>query len=98
MFMNKDQKIEELRQKIDMLEAQKQSLQEELYKVEVAFQEFKSQYSSVMLDMSAQLSSLSESVRSLRSELAVLTSAETEPEPVVTEQVKEEASASDFVL
>ena len=96
--MNKDQKIEELRQKIDMLEAQKQSLQEELYKVEVAFQEFKSQYSSVMLDMSAQLSSLSESIRSLRSELAVLTSAETEPEPVVTEQVKEEASASDFVL
>ena len=96
--MNKDQKIEELRQKIDMLEAQKQSLQEELYKVEVAFQEFKSQYSSVMLDMSAQLSSLSESIRSLRSELAILTSAETEPEPVVTEQVKEEASASDFVL
>ncbi len=96
--MNKDQKIEELRQKIDMLEAQKQRLQEELYKVEVAFQEFKSQYSSVMLDMSAQLSSLSESIRSLRSELAVLTSAETEPEPVVTEQVKEEASASDFVL
>ena len=53
--MNKDQKIEELRQKIDMLEAQKQSLQEELYKVEVAFQEFKSQYSSMMLDMSISL-------------------------------------------
>ena len=96
--MNKDQKIEELRQKIDLLEAQKQSLQEELYKAEAAFQDFKSQYSSVMLDMSAQLSSLSDSIRSLRSELATLTSVETEPEPVVTEQVKEEASASDFVL
>ena len=97
--MNKDQKIEELRQKIDMLEAQKQSLQEELYKVEVAFQDFKSHYSSVMLDMSAQLSSLSDSIRSLRSELATLTSVETEPEPVVvTEQVKDETSTSDFVL
>ena len=90
--MNKDQKIYELQQKIDLLEAQKQSLQEELYKVEVAFQEFKSQYSSVMLDMSAQLSSLSESIRSLRSELAVLTSAETEPEPVVTDPVYETCS------
>ncbi len=96
--MNKDQKILELQQKIELLETQKHGLQEELYKVEVCFQQFKSQYSSVMSDMSAKLSSLSESINSLRNELTILTSAETEPEPVVTEQVKEETSASDFVF
>jgi uncharacterized membrane protein len=96
--MNKDQKIYELQQKIDLLETQKQSLQEQLNKVGYEFHDFKSKYTYVMSEMSTQLSSLSESIRSLRNELTILTSAETEPEPVVTEQVKEEASASDFVL
>ena len=96
--MNKDQKIYELQQKIDLLETQKQSLQKELYEVEVSFQQFKSQCSSVISELENQLTSLSDSIMSLRNELTVLTTAETDPEPVVTEQVKEEASASDFVL
>lgn len=90
--MNKDQKIYELQQKIELLESQKQGLKEQLNKIESSFYEFKTQYTSVMLDLSSQLSFLSESVNSLRNELTVLTTAETEPEPVVTEPVYETCS------
>lgn len=90
--MNKDQKIYELQQKIELLESQKQGLKEQLNKIESSFYEFKTQYTSVMLDLSTQLSSLSESIRSLRNELTILTSAETEPEPVVTDPVYETCS------
>jgi len=90
--MNKDQKILELQQKIDLLETQKQSLQEQLNKVGYEFHDFKSKYTYVMSEMSTQLSSLSESIRSLRNELTILTSAETEPEPVVTDPVYETCS------
>ena len=90
--MNKDQKIYELQQKIELLESQKQGLKEQLNKIESSFYEFKTQYTSVMLDLSSQLSSLSESIRSLRNELTILTSAETEPEPVVTDPVYETCS------
>ncbi|MCR5246902.1 MAG: DUF2339 domain-containing protein [Paludibacteraceae bacterium] len=90
--MNKDQKIYELQQKIELLESQKQSLQEELYKVEVSFQQFKSQCSSVISELEKQLTSLSDSIMSLRNELTVLTTAETEPEPVVTDPVYETCS------
>lgn len=90
--MNKDQKIYELQQKIELLESQKQSLQEELYKVEVYFQQFKSQCSSVISELEKQLTSLSDSIMSLRNELTILTTAETEPEPVVTEPVYETCS------
>ncbi|MEE1177630.1 MAG: DUF2339 domain-containing protein [Paludibacteraceae bacterium] len=45
-----------------------------------------------MSEMSTQLSSLSESINSLRNELTVLTTAETEPEPVVTDPVYETCS------
>ena len=90
--MNKDQKIYELQQKIDLLETQKQSLQKELYKVEVSFQQFKSQCSSVISELEKQLTSLSDSIMSLRNELTVLTTAETEPEPVVTDPVYETCS------
>ena len=90
--MNKDQKIYELQQKIELLESQKQSLQEELYKVEASFQQFKSQCSSVISELEKQLTSLSDSIMSLRNELTVLTTAETEPEPVVTEPVYETCS------
>ncbi len=83
--MNKDQKIYELQQKIELLESQKQGLKEQLNKIESSFHEFKTQYTSVMLDLSSQLSFLSESVNSLRNELTILTTAETEPEPVVTD-------------
>ncbi|MDD5997856.1 MAG: DUF2339 domain-containing protein [Bacteroidales bacterium] len=90
--MNKDQKIYELQQKIDLLETQKQSLQEQLNKVGYEFHDFKSKYTYVMSEMSTQLSSLSESINSLRNELTVLTTAETEPEPVVTDPVYETCS------
>ena len=90
--MNKDQKIYELQQKIELLESQKQGLKEQLNKIESSFYEFKTQYTSVMLDLSSQLSFLSESVNSLRNELTILTTAETEPEPVVTEPVYETCS------
>ena len=90
--MNKDQKIYELQQKIELLESQKQSLQEQLNKVGYEFHDFKSKYTYVMSEMSTQLSSLSESIRSLRNELTILTSAETEPEPVVTDPVYETCS------
>lgn len=90
--MNKDQKILELQQKIQLLETQKQGLKEQLNKIESSFHEFKAQYTSVMLNMSAQLSSLSESINSLRNELTILTSSEKEPEPVVTEPVYETCS------
>ena len=90
--MNKDQKIYELQQKIELLETQKQSLQEQLNKVGYEFHDFKSKYTYVMSEMSTQLSSLSESIRSLRNELTILTSAETEPEPVVTDPVYETCS------
>lgn len=96
--MNKDQKIYELQQKIDLLETQKQSLQEDLYKVEASFQQFKSQCSSVISELEKQLTSLSDSILSLRNELTVLTTAEMEPEPVVTEQTKEDSPSSGFVL
>ena len=90
--MNKDQKIYELQQKIELLESQKQSLQEELYKVEVHFQQFKSQCSSVISELEKQLTSLSDSIMSLRNELTVLTTVETEQEPVVTDPVYETCS------
>lgn len=90
--MNKDQKIYELQQKIELLESQKQGLKEQLNKIESSFYEFKTQYTSVMLDLSSQLSFLSESVNSLRNELTILTTAETEPQPVVTEPVYETCS------
>ena len=90
--MNKDQKIYELQQKIELLETQKQSLQKELYKVEVSFQQFKSQCSSVISELEKQLTSLSDSIMSLRNELTVLTTAETDPEPVVTDPVYETCS------
>ena len=90
--MNKDQKIYELQQKIDLLETQKQSLQKELYEVEVSFQQFKSQCSSVISELEKQLTSLSDSIMSLRNELTVLTTAETDPEPVVTDPVYETCS------
>ena len=90
--MNKDQKIYELQQKIELLESQKQSLQEQLNKVGYEFHDFKSKYTYVMSEMSTQLSSLSESINSLRNELTVLTTAETEPEPVVTDPVYETCS------
>lgn len=90
--MNKDQKIYELQQKIELLETQKQSLQEQLNKVGYEFHDFKSKYTYVMSEMSTQLSSLSESIRSLRNELTILTSAETEPQPVVTDPVYETCS------
>lgn len=90
--MNKDQKILELQQKIDLLETQKQSFQEQLNKVGYEFHDFKSKYTYVMSEMSTQLSSLSESINSLRNELTVLTTAETEPEPVVTDPVYETCS------
>ena len=73
--MNKDQKIYELQQKIELLESQKQGLKEQLNKMESSFYEFKTQYTSVMLDLSSQLSFLSESVNSLRNELTFLTTA-----------------------
>lgn len=90
--MNKDQKIYELQQKIELLESQKQGLKEQLNKIESSFHEFKTQYTYVMSEMSTQLSSLSESINSLRNELTVLTTAETEPEPVVTDPVYETCS------
>lgn len=90
--MNKDQKIYELQQKIELLESQKQSLQEQLNKVGYEFHDFKSKYTYVMSEMSTQLSSLSESINSLRNELTILTTAETEPEPVVTDPVYETCS------
>lgn len=90
--MNKDQKILELQQKIDLLETQKQSLQEQLNKVGYEFHDFKSKYTYVMSEMSTQLSSLSESINSLRNELTILTTAETEPQPVVTDPVYETCS------
>lgn len=90
--MNKDQKIYELQQKIELLESQKQGLKEQLNKIESSFYEFKTQYTSVMLDLSRQLSFLSESVNSLRNELTILTTAETEPQPVVTDPVYETCS------
>ncbi len=90
--MNKDQKIYELQQKIELLESQKQGLKEQLNKIESSFYEFKTQYTSVMLDLSSQLSFLSESVNSLRNELTILTTAETEPQPVVTDPVYETCS------
>lgn len=90
--MNKDQKIYELQQKIDLLETQKQSLQEQLNKVGYEFHDFKSKYTYVMSEMSTQLSFLSESVNSLRNELTILTTAETEPQPVVTDPVYETCS------
>ncbi len=90
--MNKDQKILELQQKIELLESQKQGLKEQLNKIESSFYEFKTQYTSVMLDLSSQLSFLSESVNSLRNELTILTTAETEPQPVVTDPVYETCS------
>ena len=90
--MNKDQKILELQQKIDLLETQKQSLQEQLNKVGYEFHDFKSKYTYVMSEMSTQLSFLSESVNSLRNELTILTTAETEPQPVVTDPVYETCS------
>ena len=90
--MNKDQKIYELQQKIELLESQKQGLKEQLNKMESSFYEFKTQYTSVMLDLSSQLSFLSESVNSLRNELTFLTTAETEPQPVVTDPVYETCS------
>lgn len=90
--MNKDQKIYELQQKIELLETQKQSLQEQLNKVGYEFHDFKSKYTYVMSEMSTQLSSLSESVNSLRNELTILTTAETEPEPAVTDPVYETCS------
>lgn len=90
--MNKDQKIYELQQKIELLETQKQSLQEQLNKVGYEFHDFKSKYTYVMSEMSTQLSSLSESINSLRNELTILTTAETEPQPVVTDPVYETCS------
>ncbi|MBO7626112.1 MAG: DUF2339 domain-containing protein, partial [Paludibacteraceae bacterium] len=90
--MNKDQKIYELQQKIELLETQKQSLQEQLNKVGYEFHDFKSKYTYVMSEMSTQLSFLSESVNSLRNELTILTTAETEPQPVVTDPVYETCS------
>jgi len=90
--MNKDQKIYELQQKIELLESQKQGLKEQLNKIESSFYEFKTQYTSVMLDLSSQLSFLSESVNSLRNELTILTTAETKPQPVVTDPVYETCS------
>ncbi len=90
--MNKDQKIYELQQKIELLETQKQSLQEQLNKVGYEFHDFKSKYTYVMSEMSSQLSSLSESINSLRNELTILTTAETEPQPVVTDPVYETCS------
>ncbi|MEE0083885.1 MAG: DUF2339 domain-containing protein, partial [Paludibacteraceae bacterium] len=82
----------ELQQKIDLLETQKQSLQEQLNKVGYEFHDFKSKYTYVMSEMSTQLSSLSESINSLRNELTILTTAETEPQPVVTDPVYETCS------
>lgn len=90
--MNKDQKIYELQQKIELLESQKHGLKEQLNKIESSFYEFKTQYTSVMLDLSSQLSFLSESINSFRNELTILTTSEKEPEPVVTEPVYETCS------
>lgn len=91
--MNKDQRILELQQKINRLEAERNGLQVQLQNVVSVFNKFQTQYSSVTTEMSTKLATLSNSIQSLRNELAVLASSEVQSTPVQPTPVKEETPA-----
>lgn len=92
--MDKDQRITELQRKIELIETEKQGIQNQLNKIKSVFLGFKTQYDSVMTEMDTRLSSLSVTLQTLRNELSILETAN-EPTPQ-KEQVKADSVVEEF--
>ncbi|MBQ0156104.1 MAG: DUF2339 domain-containing protein [Bacteroidales bacterium] len=93
--MNNEQKIIDLQRKIELLENEKQGLITQLIKIKNVFLGFKTQYDSVMTEMDTRLSVMTQSIQTLRNELAVLKAAEKESVYSPEKEAKKAESATE---